>query len=212
MTVPPRGCDPRSVPPHANVSFQRSLVQNPDNEEERIMNTQVVISPRYLIHQMSLLFFLVFLAMPPLKTFALQELYCTSFPLNFSDETKLSEPFATQSQLDLRLEQIKTKYESFTRNLVSQSIYLRRETDLSAESIWLFREDSQALGEMQKWFAKGIDESAWSKQRLPDYRQFTLGWYRTTFSAPTWLTDRIILKFEGIDYSARIFLNERYIG
>ena len=48
--------------------------------------------------------------------------------------------------------------------------------------------------------------------RLDDYREFARGWYRTKFDAPAWTAERTVLRFEAVDYGARVYLNEKYLG
>ena len=140
-----------------------------------------------------------------------EDFWSTDYPLQLSDGTSIPKPFSTQAQLDQRLSDMKKKYEPFTRNLVAASPYLRPETDISG-SVWTFREDPEARGEMERWFAMSVPEKGWLQQALPDYREFALGWYRTTFDAPSWSAERIMLRFDAVDYGARVYLNERYIG
>ena len=76
----------------------------------------------------------------------------------------------------------------------------------------MFREDPEARGEMERWFAMEVPKEGWSRREIPDYREFALGWYRTMFDAPSWSAERIMLRFDAVDYGARVYLNERYIG
>ena len=153
-----------------------------------------------------------FLSLSATYTLGDTELWSSDFPLQLSDGTNLPAPFATEAQLKERIEQKRLYYAPFTRNLTPAADYKRPELILSSQVDWLFREDPEARGEMERWFAVDLSKENWSKQELPDYREFVLGWYRTTFDAPLWTADRIILCFDGVDYGARIYLNERYIG
>ena len=141
-----------------------------------------------------------------------QEIWTSQYPLQLSDGTELPAPFATQAQLDERLAETRRHYAPFTRDLLPRSPYEALKTDLSRDAVWLFREDTEARGEMDGWFGIDVAGEGWAEQALPDYREFTLGWYRTTFDAPSWSADRILLRFDAVDYGARVYLNERYIG
>ncbi|OHB50567.1 MAG: hypothetical protein A2Y10_10200 [Planctomycetes bacterium GWF2_41_51] len=142
----------------------------------------------------------------------MEMVWCTKFPLNFSDGTRLPKPLTTDEELKERIKQKQEHYRPFTENHVLPAQFERPEKDLSSALVWMFKEDANAMGELERWFAAEIDEKGWSEQKLPDYREFALGWYRTTFDAPEWSSDRIILHFDAVDYGARVFLNEHYIG
>lgn len=133
-------------------------------------------------------------------------------PLNLSDGTTLPQPFSTDAQLDARKAELRKRYEPFTRNLTPPAPFHRPVTELSSSGVWLFRDDPDDWGELKRWFAADASENGWTRQAIPDYREFARGWYRTKFDAPTWKADRVILRFEGVDYSARVFLNETYLG
>lgn len=156
--------------------------------------------------------FLIGLLSHPTGTFAGREICSFDFPLQLSDGTNLPEPFATDVQLEERMKQLQQHYAPFTRNLTPKVAYTRPETVLSSEAVWLFREDTEARGEMDRWFAMEVPQEGWVEQQLPDYREFVLGWYRTVFDATAWSSDRTILHFDAVDYAARVYLNERYIG
>ncbi|OHB50572.1 MAG: hypothetical protein A2Y10_10230 [Planctomycetes bacterium GWF2_41_51] len=135
----------------------------------------------------------------------------SKFPLQFNDGTQLPAPFADDVELQKRIDLLNQKYAPFTENLLSPSEFERPEQLLSSLS-WKFKDDTEAKGENQRWFAIDTSEDDWTSVKLPDHREFALGWYRTTFDAPSWSADRVILHFDAVDYGARVYLNDKYIG
>lgn len=103
---------------------------------------------------------------------------------------------------------------------------------------WFFRPDLQEQGVAGKWYAVGAPESGiksfdegtgqefdldhvrWTPVRVParldetpigDYSGY--GWYATTFIAPKEIVGKsAVLRFEGVDEQAWIYVNGRYIG
>ncbi len=97
---------------------------------------------------------------------------------------------------------------------------------------WLFRQDPERMGEHYRgqldipwqydarWMNWAQDERQWTSIRVPSCWQESghayngAAWYRTTFPTPIELEKdaRVWLQFNGIDYFADIWLNERYLG
>ena len=158
----------------------------------------------------SLMFFAVqFMAVT--EVLGSEWMWNSKFPLQFSDGTQLPAPFADDVKLSKKIESLQQKYAPFVRDLTPEPAFERPEQLLSALP-WKFKEDPGSEGESKRWFAVDASEDGWSPIQLPDYREYALGWYRTSFDGPSWSADRIILRFDAVDYSARVYLNDKYIG
>jgi beta-mannosidase len=96
---------------------------------------------------------------------------------------------------------------------------------------WRFRRDPKLLGELfteqlnythhddARWMRSELDDAGWETVQVPhtwpeDPEQlWRVAWYRRTFEAPQRTNEeRVFLEFDGIDYNAEIWLNDRCLG
>ncbi len=86
------------------------------------------------------------------------------------------------------------------------------------------RLDRKDEGVGQRWFAENFDDSSWKEIPFPCYWQDAglaevgyrgAGWYRTAFTVPPKSLPkgtRLMLRFEGVDAAARVYVNGRLAG
>jgi beta-galactosidase/beta-glucuronidase len=86
---------------------------------------------------------------------------------------------------------------------------------------WRFSIDKDTVGEQQGWANPTYDDSAWVVVTVPhtwnvmsDYANYDgLAWYRHAFTLPAESkAGRLRLRFEGVFYLARVWLNGQYLG
>jgi beta-galactosidase/beta-glucuronidase len=97
---------------------------------------------------------------------------------------------------------------------------MRREIEL--RDGWRFQPDPWGEGEGRRYFAADFNTSAWRPISVP--RAFDTcapglefyegkGWYRTSFrAADAWALRRVVLRFEGVNYRCRVWLNGELLG
>lgn len=95
------------------------------------------------------------------------------------------------------------------------------EISVSLSEDWHFLVDPQDIGEQSGWFEPSFDHSEWLEIAIPHtwnvmeefYEYEGLAWYRCSFSLPESVPGASIrLKFEGVFYYARLWLNGDFIG
>ncbi len=86
---------------------------------------------------------------------------------------------------------------------------------------WRFSIDKDKVGEQQNWAEPAYDDSDWVTVTVPhtwnvmsDYANYAgLAWYRRAFTLPVESkTAHLRLRFEGVFYLARVWLNGQYLG
>ena len=100
------------------------------------------------------------------------------------------------------------------------SVTMREE--LSLDGVWRYCPDAQTKGERENWFAPDFNDSSWKTMRVPN--NFTIDdtslknfykpvWFRTSFDLPASFSNKNLrLKFEGVDYFAKVWLNGKLLG
>ena len=96
----------------------------------------------------------------------------------------------------------------------------REQIDLSGP--WSFKADPKNVGDSEGWFRSGTDKTYWPLVSVPVgfdncgpglERYFGTGWFCKTLSVPeSFRGRRIILRFEGINYNARVWVNGMPVG
>ena len=93
---------------------------------------------------------------------------------------------------------------------------------LTLDGTWRFAPDPHADGEEHGFWRRAYDAAAWPAAPVPSC--FDAGrpemagyegicWYRRTFVLPRdWAGARLVLRFEGVNYRARVWLNDRFLG
>lgn len=89
-------------------------------------------------------------------------------------------------------------------------------------SAWQFQVDPEESGERYGYFRADCDTSRWREVRVPcslerghpDLEWYVgTGWYRRAFHVPeAWAGKRVVLRFEGVNYHARVWLNGQLVG
>ncbi len=85
--------------------------------------------------------------------------------------------------------------------------------DLSTE--WRFSGDESNIGQSEKWYAPGFDDSQWAKidagKRWEDLGYPDLdgyGWYRKKVDVPAgWTGESVWIKFNGVNDAYELFIN-----
>ncbi len=94
-------------------------------------------------------------------------------------------------------------------------------TSLPLLEDWRFSIDKNKVGEQQGWANPVYNDSAWTTVTIPhtwdvmsDYADFSgLAWYRRAFTLPAESkAAHLRLRFEGVFYLARVWLNGQYLG
>jgi beta-galactosidase/beta-glucuronidase len=90
------------------------------------------------------------------------------------------------------------------------------------ESGWRFQPDPENAGEGLGYWQDGYDASRWREisvpcgleQAHPDLEWYMgTGWYRRVFHVPAaWQGQRVALRFEGVNYHARVWVNGTLVG
>jgi beta-galactosidase/beta-glucuronidase len=93
---------------------------------------------------------------------------------------------------------------------------------LSLDGAWKFLPDLAAEGEAQKLWMPAAHELPWRdtvvpsvfEAGCPEIKYYTgMGWYRRVLRLPAeWTGRRIVLRFEAVNYRAKVWLNERLLG
>ena len=99
----------------------------------------------------------------------------------------------------------------------------QRDDWLNLNGKWAFDFDPDAVGESEKWYSKGTHhysqhitvpfpwESELSEVNDAEYKG--AAWYQRTISVPEdWAGKRIILKFGAVDWEAKVWVNDNFIG
>lgn len=104
--------------------------------------------------------------------------------------------------------------------VVSPLVVIPR-TSLPLLEDWRFAIDKNKVGEQQGWANPVYDDSAWTTVTVPhtwnvmsDYADYSgLAWYRRAFTLPAESkAAHLRLRFEGVFYLARVWLNGQYLG
>ena len=88
--------------------------------------------------------------------------------------------------------------------------------------IWKFQPDPTGEGERADYFASACDDARWRQARLPavfedcapglDTYEGT-GWFRRRLTVPaTWQDRRVLLRFQGVNYHADVWINGDKVG
>jgi len=87
---------------------------------------------------------------------------------------------------------------------------------------WRFELDLADIGEDKGWFGAGFNDDSWLSVDVPSnwdcYRPELfgysgVGWYRRSFFlCEEWSKKRLVLKFEGVNYSAKVWVNGTLVG
>jgi len=87
---------------------------------------------------------------------------------------------------------------------------------------WRFSLDLANVGEASEWFKSDFNDDAWLQVHVPSNWDFYLpelmgytgvGWFRRTFIPfQTWAEKRLLLKFEGVNYSMKVWVNGVLVG
>ena len=93
---------------------------------------------------------------------------------------------------------------------------------LSLDGAWKFLPDLAAEGEARQVWKAATGEIPWRdvvvpsvfETGSPEIKYYTgVGWYRRAFRLPAaWSGRRVVLRFEAVNYRAKIWLNERLLG
>jgi beta-mannosidase len=90
---------------------------------------------------------------------------------------------------------------------------------LSLDGEWQFATDPGNLGTKRGWYAPGFDAASWKKMLVPsqwyvqgvDYHG--AAWFRRGFEVPQSFPGSVLeLRFGGVDYDARVWVNGEYVG
>jgi beta-galactosidase len=102
---------------------------------------------------------------------------------------------------------------------LSASSYIIGEGRFSLNGQWQFRTDPKCTGELQGWHTKEYNDIQWEKIEVPGSWELEnehtnyigKAWYRTSFHAPTSRGKRVLLEFESVSMSYRVFLNNKLV-
>jgi hypothetical protein len=93
---------------------------------------------------------------------------------------------------------------------------------LSLDGAWRFLPDLADEGQARQAWKPAPNESPWRdvvvpsvfEAGAPEIKYYTgVGWYRRAFRLPAdWSGRRIVLHFEAVNYRAKVWLNERFLG
>lgn len=100
------------------------------------------------------------------------------------------------------------------------SSFITGENRISLNGHWQFRTDPQNKGEMQGWHTKLYNDKQWDKIEVPGSWELEnehtnyigKAWYRTSFLAPQYKGKRVLLEFESVSMSYRVFLNNKLVA
>lgn len=89
--------------------------------------------------------------------------------------------------------------------------------EIDLGGLWRYQADPEGRGEAAGWAGAGFDDSGWATMPVPSNfsredatleDHFAPVWFRTTFTVPaSWGDRRLRLRFDGVDYFARVFVN-----
>jgi len=98
---------------------------------------------------------------------------------------------------------------------------MRREV-IDFTGTWRFQPDVEDEGERERWFEPGYETRLWREVRVPCDFDTCLpglasyegaGWFRRDFDVPwRWRGRRVVLRFEGANYRAGVWLNGERLG
>ncbi len=84
---------------------------------------------------------------------------------------------------------------------------------------WKFKLDPERVGQDDKWFAADLNDSGWDDIGIEkawqgfDYDYVGVAWYRRTIELPARPeSDKVELRFEGVDECAWVWVNGQYAG
>jgi beta-galactosidase len=95
------------------------------------------------------------------------------------------------------------------------------EESVSLNGSWLFKIDPDNMGEKEGWHKADASESGWENMEVPSnwdvknrYANYGgKGWYRKTITVPeNWSGKALFLKFEGVYFNSKVWLNGRLLG
>ncbi|MHA1249419.1 MAG: glycoside hydrolase family 2 protein [Candidatus Helarchaeota archaeon] len=89
---------------------------------------------------------------------------------------------------------------------------------MSLNGDWKYKIDETNIGIKDQYWKTSLDDSNWHKMKIPsnwylnglDYNGVV--WYRYEFDLDYSNTDKVLLKFIAVDYHAKIWLNDNYLG
>lgn len=94
--------------------------------------------------------------------------------------------------------------------------------NIGLNGVWRFQPDPYEEGEALGWFADDCDSRLWRETAVPSTFDRSLpllhgyegaAWYRRTIEAPeSWQGRRIVMRFEGVNYHARVWVNGQEVG
>ena len=106
------------------------------------------------------------------------------------------------------------------QDIPAKAASVREQIDLSGP--WSFKADPTDVGETEKWFKFETDKTFWPLVNVPVgfdncgpglERYFGTAWYCRTLAVPeSFRGHRIILRFEGINYNASVWVNGKHVG
>ena len=89
----------------------------------------------------------------------------------------------------------------------------------SLDGEWKFKTDERRMGEKIGFMRPSLKDADWPSMKIPvnwhlDQLKDHSGavWFRKRFSKPKTKHDRATLRFNGVDYYAKVWLNGRYLG
>lgn len=157
-----------------------------------------------------------------------------------SDGVQCSAP-VNEDQLTSCVESLRAKYSPYLRSL-PEPLTIRKKFPIEGKWHFAFEiEDankSASLPKSPEWYLSDFDDSAWQKVTVPEWRYNHAGhteknwncnldkspwtflrassnvcWYRINFSIqkPP-VNKRLWLCFDGVDWEAQVFLNDKFIG
>lgn len=117
------------------------------------------------------------------------------------------------SRFHIQLQELRSRYAPFLRNLAPDSGDRRYKQSLT-EFMFRYRTEEDNR------FQRVLDGSGeWEKVSIPDFRGPTdeegrwTGYYRTEFEyGPSGSGNRIFIQFKGVDYKASVYLNGKCLG
>lgn len=104
--------------------------------------------------------------------------------------------------------------------LIIASSFVTGESRISLNGQWQFQTDPQCKGELRGWHTKLYNDIQWGKMEVPgswelenEYTNYIgKAWYRTAFLAPQYKGKRVLLEFEAVSMSYRVFLNNKLVA
>lgn len=138
----------------------------------------------------------------------------TVLPLNGAKEAQFQplEKVDSAEKLQAELENLRTQMAPYLQNHAPAVAPTRKTVELT-EFDW--REETEA--DRQGFLGVLHGDGDWEAVRIPHYGE-PLGravtYYRTTFKTPacTETANRLLIRFNGVDYKAHVFINDAYLG